>query len=626
MNDNQMIKSKIKASLPGGDALIIVPPFAGIDRPSLAAHLLQANVQAEESKVDVLYANIILASIIGEVLYTSICYAPTTGLIGERFFSKAAYGLDPIEGKVNYSESSQIRTSKNTLLTGHLKGYAKASYKVDEFVSMIAECIVEAGYQCVGATSSFEQTSSSIALLSKIKQLNPKITTLMGGANCEGAMAEGVISLNKNIDYVFSGESEQSFALFLKLLKQEKLPENKVVRGNKANLEQLETPDYQQYYQQLADFLPDSQLIKHAEIWLPFETSRGCWWGEKSHCTFCGINGDLMGFRKKSPEKSIMELKKLFKQHCSPNICMIDNIMPHNYFKDFLPMLANSGLEMNIFYEQKSNLKYWQVEKLKLASVNVIQPGIESLSTPLLKHMKKGVKARKNIDLLRSGKMLDVTINWNILHSFPGDQIAWYKSTLKILPLIEHLHPPTGVFALSIDRFSPYFEQGELYGLSKIRPMGAYLEVFPDYSDINKIAYHFEADYQSESRDNLDVIKEIENVVVKWRELWKEKIKPTLSVSPISDSTYLLFDSRSCANNTFQFISSEQAEVILNARNQQGGELKKWAIDNFYAIEVDGVYAPLAVTDRLSYKHFANHEFLNKNQQRETIAIFSDAG
>ena len=33
---------------------------------------------------------------------------------------------------------------------------------------------------------------------------------------------------------------------------------------------------------------------------LPVESSRGCWWGQKSHCTFCGLNGEGMRFRPRA--------------------------------------------------------------------------------------------------------------------------------------------------------------------------------------------------------------------------------------------------------------------------------------------------------------------------------------
>lgn len=42
---------------------------------------------------------------------------------------------------------------------------------------------------------------------------------------------------------------------------------------------------------------------------LTFETSRGCWWGQKHHCRFCGVNGRTLRFRAKSPQRAINEIR-----------------------------------------------------------------------------------------------------------------------------------------------------------------------------------------------------------------------------------------------------------------------------------------------------------------------------
>ena len=81
---------------------------------------------------------------------------------------------------------------------------------------------------------------------------------------------------------------------------------------------------------------------------------------------------------------------------------MVDNIMPHSYFSSVLPRVAAEVPGLHIFYEQKANLTLSKIELLKQAGVAVIQPGIEALSTPLLKLMKKGVRASQNLALLRS--------------------------------------------------------------------------------------------------------------------------------------------------------------------------------------------------------------------------------
>lgn len=49
---------------------IVVPPFAGIDRPSLSAHILQACADSAGFQTTVVYANFRYAKIIGEEQYS----------------------------------------------------------------------------------------------------------------------------------------------------------------------------------------------------------------------------------------------------------------------------------------------------------------------------------------------------------------------------------------------------------------------------------------------------------------------------------------------------------------------------------------------------------------------------
>ena len=79
------------------DVLIIVPPFAAIKYPSLAAHLLQACGREAGFQVHVLYANILFASFIGEDAYLRICSTSITGaFVAERLFARHAFGLPPL--------------------------------------------------------------------------------------------------------------------------------------------------------------------------------------------------------------------------------------------------------------------------------------------------------------------------------------------------------------------------------------------------------------------------------------------------------------------------------------------------------------------------------------------------
>jgi radical SAM superfamily enzyme YgiQ (UPF0313 family) len=70
------------------------------------------------------------------------------------------------------------------------------------------------------------------------------------------------------------------------------------------------------------------------QVWIPFESARGCWWGAKHHCTFCGLNGSAMRFRAKSPQRVLSELADLARRHHSFRFEAVDNILEPRYLKD----------------------------------------------------------------------------------------------------------------------------------------------------------------------------------------------------------------------------------------------------------------------------------------------------
>jgi hypothetical protein len=199
-----------------GDAIIVVPPFAGLDRPSLAAHVLQACAADSQIRVRVLYANLLLGVEIGEVNYQAVCYAASGALLGERFFAAAAYGIPPFghdTSYLSYFDNSSERYDDEVEID--LEELRLLEPEVQKGANAAAGPVTSRVYKVVGCTTTFEQTAASVALLNRVKQLCPETVTIIGGANCDGEMAEGIMSLSAQIDYVFAGESEVSFPEFM---------------------------------------------------------------------------------------------------------------------------------------------------------------------------------------------------------------------------------------------------------------------------------------------------------------------------------------------------------------------------------------------------------------------------
>jgi len=585
----------LRAVLHGGDALIIVPPFIFCEAPSLGAHILQACAANAGFRVSVLYANLSLLTQIGEANYAAIGYGPSLKeLTGERFFAAAAYGL-PLLGTCSerlrgYHENPNQTNPPASISWSEIQRMASAA---GEWADALAEAVARIGYLVVGCTAVAQQTSASVALLSRIKRLRPETITIIGGANCEGDMAFGIASLSPAIDFIFSGEGENAFPNFLEQIRSGTRPARRVIFGEPCgHLDSIPPMRFAEYFEQYEYFKPGSPMAK---TWLPYQSSRGCWWGRKHHCTFCG-NYPGEGYREKSPDRVIAELTRLAAETPSRGVVFVDSVMPYSYFHTLIPRLACELLDMHFFYEQKSNLSLRKVLALKNARVTEFQAGIEALSTPLLKRMNKGVTAAQNIRLLRYARSAQLVCAWNLLFGFPGDQPEEYRGVLALLPLLHHLNPPVILNRMGIDRFSPYWENPAAYGLSNIRPFPAYAETFPVSADVERLAYHFLADFDSGSISDVELIGLLHEEVDSWRKAWitGNGAQPQLWVNRLGGDLFLLRDTRGLpGTQESRVIPLDHAAAALAGRHVSA-EARKWALDHKVAVVLEGEYLPLA--------------------------------
>lgn len=602
---------------PRGDLLILVPPFARLTYPPLASHVLQAFAAQSGYKVSVFYTNLHLAALIGTRKYAVLSQTLPIFLAASRLFAPKAFDipiddalLDLVEIVNNLNDKQgaiwrQILRLpiETTLAELDLATMYSLSAEIDQWVDDIAATVASLNFDVIGCTSTFEQTNASVALLRHIKQLAPQKTTIIGGSNCEGEMAQGVADLSPDIDYVFRGEAETALVDFLGALSYGQRPQDRIISGKaRVDLDEVPRPIYDEYFDQFDLFLPKLKHLK-SSIQLSYETSRGCWWGQKTVCTFCGLNGEQLAFRQKQPQRVVADLNEMLGRYPTNKLYMVDTIMPYGYFKTLLPRLESELCgQAEIFYEQKSNLTLQQVMTLRRAGVSAIQPGIEALSTSLLKRMRKGVSARQNIALLRYGRAAGLDLIWNLLVGFPGDVLAEYEETLALLPLIHHLQPPflDVLWPVTIQRFSPYFEQPESFGMKNMRPFGGYEAVLPAGFDPAKVAYFFTAGYASVAYNNPEVLLDLQRELTCWTEAWSNEGQepPVLEMVAQSDQRFLLRDTRHLPGTESELLlDREQAVQALTAVPLTKAGDVDWAINNRIGIILDGWYVPLATAE-----------------------------
>ena len=293
-----------------------------------------------------------------------------------------------------------------------------------------------------------------------------------------------------------------------------------------SHLDDLPIPDYGEYFERAEDLgvLP---RIGHRRVPLPIETARGCWWGAKHHCTFCGLNGTSMSFRPKSAGRVLEELAQQARRYRTFRFDAVDNIMDMAYFTGLFPALRDQQAGYELFYEVKSGLRRAQLKLMAQAGVTHIQPGIESLSSHVLHLMRKGVRAIQNVNLLRWAQYYDIRAEWNILWGFPGETEQDYAGQAAVIPHLRHLRPPAVAGRIWLERFSPLFTGNGTLPLGRRTPERSYRYVYPGDVDLDRAAYFFDYDTGAGLPDS--AYAGVRAAAAEWSGAWRAGPPPVLT-------------------------------------------------------------------------------------------------
>ena len=479
--------------------LLVSMPYGSLERPSMGLGLLQAQLHRRGIPCDTRYLAFDFAELIGvdEYLWLS-SELPYTAFAGDWLFTEALYGPRPAAdaGYVHDILRGQWR-----LTDASVARLLRLRARCEPFLAHCLRSVPWERYGVVGFTSTFEQNLASLALARRVKARHPHTFVVFGGANWEAEMGRELHRRFSFVDAVCSGEADESFPAMLAAL--DAGTSLGGVRGIVfrdggrsvatkpaalvRDLDALPVPDFDPWVAARAPVAP------HVPAVMLIETGRGCWWGAKSHCTFCGLNGGSLAFRSKSAERALEEIGELRARYGISLFAAVDNILDMRYFSTLLPLLARDRQGITFFYEIKANVSAGQVALLAAAGVTMVQPGVESLSDHVLKLMGKGTSALQNVALLKWCCEHGVRPEWNVLYGFPGETARDYAEMAALIDDIWFLEPPSGWGPVRMDRFSPYHSDPEAYGMVDVRPLTPYRYLYPfDEGSLMRLAYYFE--------------------------------------------------------------------------------------------------------------------------------------
>ncbi|MCA1591649.1 MAG: RiPP maturation radical SAM C-methyltransferase [Acidobacteria bacterium] len=492
-------------------------------------------------------------------------------MVGEWLWTKAAFGdfADDDEYFRIYEGNFQTICEQAGCTVSDLRRIRDVA--VPAFVEFCLDSVDWTRFGLVGLSVVFQQTLASIALARALKSRHPHLPVVMGGASFEDDIAEEIMRGCTEVDFVHCGDAEDTFPRLVR-----RLYAGESMRGlpgvmwrdgerieyagrapNFADMNQTPVPDFDEYFYARREGGYDT-YEGAKDVLIPIETARGCWWGMKNHCTFCGLNRAGMEFRAKDAEHVLEQLDALSRRYGILDFNAIDNIMAPDYVEDLFGRLARANTDIRIHYEIRPSLTRQQLRQMRMGGLFSVQPGVESFSTHVLKLMRKHTTGMRNLELIKWCTYYGINNLYNILVGFPGETVEDYAQQCEVVSKIPHWQAPWAIVKARADRGSPMFTEPEAQSITRLRPAPCYDFIFPkDRFDLRRVSYYFEHDTGCTVGD--EQYEELFRAVADWQRRWHASPRPYLRYRK-AWATIIIEDGRERPARTFTY-NDEPAEL-----------------------------------------------------------------
>ena len=523
---------------------LVSMPWAYHYLPSPALGALQAFLRREQPEVQVDCCNehLAVATRIGTQRYTAL---------SEWYYAEIIYcGIlypDYTHAVVDILVERFTRIYQSHAEMDHITSAAIAVLRhrsAREIVTRLTAHIEEsaeklARYDLVGMTAVHNQLFANLCLAKKIKEQFPRSKIVLGGPILSGQVGPSVLKEYPHIDYIVQGEGELPLNQLIRNLRENSFTEpiagvitaktasrhpNGVESWEIPCLDDLPYPDFDEY----------DQLAKDNNVdWtLPIEGSRGCWWDRskktcnpRNACTFCNFNIQWNGYREKSVDRLLQELRYLTDHYDKDHFRLLDNIHRKKGIRELAAGLASIERKLAFYSEFRASVKPFELLLLKNAGLETAQFGIEGLDASFLRRIGKGTTMLQNLQALKVTEELEIENTSNLIVFFPSSTLDEVENTVAIIDKYAHQFYPLSISFFSLYRGSPVDKLRDEFPIEKVRNADYFKSVLPedvyDRLQLGNLSF----DHAETPADWNPVLRAVDEAAARYREFKRQNEK-----------------------------------------------------------------------------------------------------
>lgn len=200
--------------------------------------------------------------------------------------------------------------------------------------------------------------------------------------------------------------------------------QNNIIETKKAHqipMQDIPMPDF-----------TDLPLDKYCFPKLPYQMTRGCYWGR---CAFCGYRGSNVQYHISPKDKVISDLIELKKLHDVRNFYFVDDAIAPNYMEGIAKLILENDLDIvyTAFLRTEEGFTPEVCALLYKSGLRSVLFGFESANERILSIMDKGMTLQIAVEILRNFKRAGIENHLSCIIGFPSETEEEAYETLNFL-------------------------------------------------------------------------------------------------------------------------------------------------------------------------------------------------